>query len=197
MTDESNPWVTLSSRQFYNCPYLAVDEDWVRHRSDKEHPYTAIRFHVFGVAILPILPDGSTLLIGQYRYLSGRYTWELPRGGATLDQPAEDGARRELAEEAGLSGGQWLEVLRVLVSPGITDEWAPCFVAWDLDVVETPCDQQEELSRRRMPFREAAVAALDGTVCDAASVATILAVHARAQRGDLPARLLALLNGQT
>lgn len=196
MPDQSNPWVTLGSRRVYECPYLDLDEDEVRHRSGKVHPYTSVRFRVYGIAVLPILPDGSTLLVGQYRYLSGRFTWELPRGGARRDQPAEDGARRELAEEAGLGGGDWLEVLRLLVSPGITDEWAPCFVAWDLARVEGTKDEQEELSLRRLPFRDAVAAALDGTVHDAASVATLLAVDARARRGDLPERLMALLADQ-
>ena len=193
MTDETSPWETLASQRYYECPYLTLDEDRVRHRSGKVHPYTAVRFRVFGVAILPILPDGSTYLVGQYRHVSQRYTWELPRGGAALDHPAESGARRELIEEVGLAGGQWLEVLRVLVSPGISDEWAPCFIAWDLERVERSPDEQEDLTIRRVSMCEAITAALDGTITDAASVATLLAAHVRAQRNDLPQRLLSLL----
>jgi hypothetical protein len=49
------------------------------------------------------------------------------------------------------------------------------------------------LANRRLPFRDAVAAALDGTICDAPSVATLLAVHARAAQGRLPADLMRLL----
>ncbi|MPR12488.1 hypothetical protein [Microvirga tunisiensis] len=81
-----------------------------------------------------------------------------------------------------------------MVSPGITDELAPCFVAWDLEQGTAEPDPQEDLAIRRLPFREAVAAALDGTISDAASVATLLAVHARAAAKSLPADLLARLH---
>ncbi len=77
MPDQSNPWETLSSQRFYESRYADVDQDEVRHRSAKIHAYTAFRFRIYGIAVLPIFDDGSTYLIGQYRYVSGRYTWKM------------------------------------------------------------------------------------------------------------------------
>jgi 8-oxo-dGTP pyrophosphatase MutT (NUDIX family) len=191
--DQSNPWETLSSQRFYESHYVDVDQDEVRHRSGKIHPYTALRFRIYGIAVLPIFNDGSTCLIGQYRYLAGRYTWELPRGSGSKSVDPLETAQRELKEETGANAGQWLEVLRLMVSPGITDEMAPCFAAWDLEQGATDPDPQEDLTIRRLPFRDALAAALDGTICDAASVATILAVQTRAAQGSLPADLMRLL----
>jgi 8-oxo-dGTP pyrophosphatase MutT (NUDIX family) len=191
--DQSNPWQTLSSQRFYESRYVDVDEDTVQHRSGKIHPYTALRFRIYGIAVLPIFNDGSTLLIGQYRYLSGRYTWELPRGSGSKSVNPLETAQRELKEETGTVAGQWLEVLRLMVSPGITNEIAPCFVAWDLKQGASDPDPQEDLATRRLPFSDAVAAALDGTICDAPSVATLLAVHARAAQGRLPADLMRLL----
>jgi 8-oxo-dGTP pyrophosphatase MutT (NUDIX family) len=190
MPDQSNPWETLSSRRFYESRYVDVDQDEVRHRSGKVHPYTALRFRIYGIAVLPILADGSTYLIGQYRYLSQRYTWELPRGSGPKGIDPLETAQRELKEETGAVAGQWLEVLRLMVSPGITDEMAPCFVAWDLDQGMADPDPQESLAIRQLSFPEAVAAVLDGTICDAASVATILAVQTRVAQGSLPADLL-------
>jgi 8-oxo-dGTP pyrophosphatase MutT (NUDIX family) len=193
VTDQSNPWVTLSTQRFYDSPYVAVEEDQVHHRSGRVHPYTALRFRIHGIAVLPVLADGSTLLVGQYRYLSQRYTWELPRGSGPKTEPAVATAQRELAEETGLRGGNWLEVLNLMVSPGITDERAPCFVAWDLKQDAADPDPQENLTLRRLPFREAIGAALDGTIQDGVSIATILTVQRRAATSDLPDGLLRLL----
>ena len=106
MPNQSNPWETLSSQRFYESRYVDVDQDEVRHRSGRVHPYTALRFRIYGIAVLPIFDDGSTYLIGQYRYVSQRYTWELPRGsGPKTTEPLET-AQRELQEETGARAGQ-------------------------------------------------------------------------------------------
>ena len=81
-------------------------------------------------------------------------------------------------------------MLRLMVSPGITDEVAPCFVAWDLEQGAADPDPQEDLAIHRLPFRDAVAATLDGTICDAPSVATLLAVQTRVAQGTLPADLI-------
>ena len=190
MPNQSNPWETLSSQRFYESRYVDVDQDEVRHRSGKVHSYTALRFRIYGVAVLPIFDDGSTYLIGQYRYVSQRYTWELPRGSGPKTTEPRETAKRELQEETGARAGQWLEVVRLMVSPGITDELAPCFVAWNLEQGTACPDPQEDLSIRRVSFQHAVAECLNGVICDAASVATILAVQTRAIQGSLPEDLL-------
>ncbi|GEO14968.1 NUDIX domain-containing protein [Microvirga aerophila] len=190
MPDQINPWETLSSQRFYESRYVDVDQDEVRHRSGRIHPYTALRFRFYVIAVLPIFADGSTRLIGQYRYLARDYTWELPRGSGSKSVDPLETAQRELKEETGATAGQWLELFRLMVSPGVTDERAPCFVAWDLSQGAADPDSQEDLTIRRLPFRDAVAAALDGTISDAASVATLLAVHTRAAQGNLPADLM-------
>ena len=96
MVDQSNPWVQLSTQRFYDSPYVTANEDTVRHRSGRVHAYTALRFRVFGVTVLPIDADGFTTLIGQYRYVPERYTWELVRGSGLLDTDPLLTAQREL-----------------------------------------------------------------------------------------------------
>ena len=170
------------SQRFYESRYVDVDQDEVRHRSGKVHSYTSTQFGISGLAVLPIFDDGSTYLIGQYRYVSQRYTWELPRGsGPKTTEPLET-AKRELQEETGARAGEWLEVVRLMVSPGISDELAPCFVAWNLRQGSACPDPQEDLSIRRVSFQHAVAECLNGVICDAASVATILAVQTGTSR---------------
>ena len=38
----------------------------------------------FGIAVVPIDNDGSTTLIGQYRFPLDRFTWEVTRGGGNV-----------------------------------------------------------------------------------------------------------------
>lgn len=189
-----NPWRTLGSRTFYDNEILRGDEDQVRHVSGKQHAYTALRFHVNGIAVLPIDADGCTYIVGQYRYVAGRFTWELVRGGAAPDAPLA-GAQRELREEAGISAAHWLEVFRLMASPGITDEYIPCYLAWGLSRHRPEPDDGESLSLRKLPFATALGMALSGEIVDAASVALLTAARLRAERGELPPELCAVLTG--
>lgn len=189
----ANPWLTLSSQTYYEDKYLRLDVDQVRHRSGIEHPYTAVRFKAFGITVLPIDEAGHTFLVGQYRYLLDRYLWELPRGAGALDVPPIESAKRELAEESGHTATHWLELPRFTASPGITTEWAPCYIAWGLRPSKAEADPQESLSVRHLSFGEAIYAALAGEIVDAASVALLLGTAERARRGQLPQDLAALL----
>jgi 8-oxo-dGTP pyrophosphatase MutT (NUDIX family) len=193
MTDESNPWTTLASERRYESHLVAVDHEAVRHKSGEPGSYTAIRFKVFGVTVLPLDDDGFVHLVGQFRYVSRTYTWELVRGAGPLATPAIESAKRELREETGLVAQDWLEVLSLMASPGISDERAPCFVAWNARQEAPRPDRQESIARRRVPFAAAVREALSGGIQDGPSVATILAVHARALSGDLPEDLVRLL----
>jgi 8-oxo-dGTP pyrophosphatase MutT (NUDIX family) len=193
MTDQSNPWTRLSTQCFYESQYVQVEEDQVRHRSGHIHSYTALRYRVHGVAVLPIDQEGFTYLVGQYRYLPDLYTWELPRGSGPLDADPLQVAQRELREETGLEAENWLELFSLLPSPGISSERAPCFVAWATTQRDSRPDQTETLAARQIRFSDAVSAAVSGEIIDAPSVASILTVQTRALRGDLPDDLLRLL----
>jgi len=99
----ANPWMRLSSETRHEDRYVGLNVDQVRLRSGVKHSYTAIRFKIFGLTVLPIDDTGFTFPVSQYRYLLDHYFWELPRGSGGLDVPQLEAAKRELAEEAGHS----------------------------------------------------------------------------------------------
>lgn len=57
---------------------------------------------VAGVAVVPVL-DGCIVLLRSFRHAVGATVIEVPRGFVDADEPPEDAALRELAEEAGLA----------------------------------------------------------------------------------------------
>ncbi|MGY3576826.1 hypothetical protein [Bradyrhizobium sp. USDA 4504] len=146
-----------------------------------------------GVTVVPIDAEGYTTLVGQCRYVLGRFTWEVVRGGVPLNSSPLDGAKLELLEETGFSADHWIHLFDLTASPGISNEIAPCFVAWGLHHGKPQHAAEESLSQRRISFGDAITLALTGEIADAASVSTILAIQTRALRRDLPDELLRLL----
>ena len=188
-----NPWKIIDGNRVFDCPYFNIRVDTVSLNGRPERPYNSIRMKKSGVAIVPIDNDGNTILVGQYRYVLDRFTWEVTRGGGRLDAPAIESAKAELLEETGYNARHWLQIFEASASPGISDEVAPGFAAWGLEGSAPRPDDGELLFTKRMPFAEAVSLALSGQVADLASMALLLAIEARARRGDLPADLLRLL----
>jgi hypothetical protein len=102
MSDLSgNPWVRRSRRSVYRNPRIEVFHDEVVRPDGSDGIYGVVHFHERAVGVVAIGDDGCILLVGQFRYTLGRYSWEIPEGGVSPNEDLLDGARRELAEETG------------------------------------------------------------------------------------------------
>ena len=193
MTQPTNPWKLLRREEPFSCPYFSVRSDIVSHHDGQPRPYDSIRTKLYGVAVAPIDEHGRTVLVGQYRYVLDRFTWELPGGGARYDQPAIEAARAELSEETGYQADHWLPVIEASVAPGTSDEMARGFVAWGLHEGVPHPDPVEDFLWRWVPFTEAVEMALSGKIDNLASVGLLLGLHAKLVRGELPGELTRLL----
>ncbi len=79
-----------------------------------ERDYTVIDYPP-SVAIVPVAPDGSILLLRQYRYVLQDWSWELPGGIIDDRETPMQAALRELQEESGYAAHR-MELLAT-VSP--------------------------------------------------------------------------------
>ena len=156
------PWTAGDERVVFESGWLRVTDQTAIAPTGRPAPYGLVRFKNLAVAVLPIHEDGTVTLVGQHRFPLGDYSWELPEGGAPLDEDPLEGARRELAEETGLAAAEWREVLRVQLSNSVTDERMVGYLA--LGLSQTPsapqADDTEALALARVPFREALDAAM-------------------------------------
>lgn len=139
--------------------------------------------------VLPLHDDGTVTLVGQHRFATMRYSWEMPEGGVPPGEDPLAGVQRELAEEAGLTAAHWRQVLELELSNSITDERALCWLAWGLSPAPVDPDPTEDLRIVRVPFLSLIAEIERGAVRDVMTVATALKAHHMAREGRLPAWL--------
>jgi len=88
--------------------------------------------HGGAVVILPILADGSVVMIDNYRRSVDQTLLELPAGTIETGESPDSTAPRELIEETGYRAGTMTKVHEFFSCPGICDELMHLYVATDL-----------------------------------------------------------------
>jgi ADP-ribose pyrophosphatase len=127
--------------------------------------------HGAAVAIVPV-GDGHVTLVRQERVAAGGKVLELPAGMLEEGEAPLASARRELREETGLHGGEWVEVATFFTSPGFTDERVHLFIATGLEQGEASPEESEDLELVRVPLDQ--VPALIEEVDDGKTLAGLL-----------------------
>ena len=127
------------------------------------------------VGVVPFVDETHIVLVRQYRYVFGEnFRWEIPTGGVKEDEPLEEAARRELAEEAGYRAGRLSHMSSYYTSKSICDETAHIYLGQSLTASHEPPDDTEFLQRRVVPFNQALRMTLEGEIMDIMSVIWIM-----------------------
>jgi ADP-ribose pyrophosphatase len=124
-------------------------ERWGEHeREIVEHPGA--------VTVVAIDRNGMLTLVRQRREAARKDLVELPAGTLEEGESPLGGARRELEEETGLTGGTWREETAFYTTPGFCRERMHLFFAHDLEPGAASPADDEDLELVRWPATEIA-----------------------------------------
>lgn len=119
-------------------------------------------------AAVPLTPGHEVYLVGQYRYPTDRYSWEVPQGGTDPDEAPLAAIQRELKEEAGLIASSWEPLgSEIHLSNCISSEIGFIYLAEHLHEAEPDPDGTEILEVRKVPFAQCLQMAHSGEIQDA------------------------------
>jgi ADP-ribose diphosphatase len=172
MSDETTSKV-LERRDLFSGRVFDLREELVELPNGHRSRLQLIR-HPGAAAIVPLDGAGQVLLVRQYRHASGSWLLEVPAGTLDAGEPPLECARRELAEEAGVAAGRFVELGRIWTTPGFTDEKIWLYLATDLAPADQRLDDDETLTVERLPLAEAVARAERGEIDDAKSVCALL-----------------------
>ena len=138
LTDEPTSWPVRRRDVLATGAVCVFVEDEVDAPSGEvmRRQYTR---HPGAVGVIAWDDDDRIAVVRQYRHPVGFRLVEPPAG--LLDHDDEVyvvGARRELAEEAGLAAGRWQVLVDLFTTPGATEEALRVFLARDLAPVDRP-----------------------------------------------------------
>jgi ADP-ribose pyrophosphatase len=188
-----NPWTVLSRATAYENAWIRVNHHEVRNPAGGPGIYGTVHFKNHAVGVVPIDEKGNVILVGQYRFPVGSYSWEIPEGGGLTAIPILQSAQRELLEECGLVAGCWLEILGMDLSNSVTDERGTGFLAWDLNDATARPEETEQLEIVRMPFWQAVERVKRGEIRDSLSIAALFRVALMALQDELPTAIAGVL----
>ena len=168
---EKNPWQIISEKEVYDNKWINVTEYDVINPNGGKGIYGKIHFKNIAIGIVVLDDELNTYLVGQYRFATNEYSWEIPEGGGALNADPLESAKRELLEETGLVAKEWEPILKLHLSNSVSDEYSIIYLARQLEQHTAMPEETEQLIIKKIPFEEAWKMVEDGLITDAISVA--------------------------
>ncbi|MEO8166870.1 MAG: NUDIX hydrolase [bacterium] len=136
-----------------------------------------IAHHPGGAVVVPVLDDGSVMMVKQLRYPLGKYLLELPAGKLNKQEDPLLAANRELEEETGWVAGEMVKLASFYTTPGFCDEELHVYLGKSLSRSPAGTRREEgELSMtiETVPFDQAVQMAVNGELKDGKTIIGLL-----------------------
>jgi 8-oxo-dGTP pyrophosphatase MutT (NUDIX family) len=169
-----NPWKQLSTRLVYENPWIRVREDQVISPTGSSGIYGVVECRI-ATGIVALTEAQQVYMVGQYRYPTDTYSWEIPEGGGNEGETPLAAAQRELREEAGLVATDWQPLGgEIHLSNCFTSERGYLFLARGLSQGACQPDETEALQVKTVPFRDCLRMVESGEIVDSLTIIAIL-----------------------
>lgn len=157
----------VKSRTMYRGRVIRVDRDLVKSTDGRTIRMDVVR-HRGSVVLVPQPDQRHVILIRQFRYVIGRWIWELPAGSLEEGEAPARGARRECEEEVGWSPKTLVRLGTYYATPGFCDEKLTFYACRDLVKPRRPPhqDPDEQIEAATLTLAEAWQMVARGEIID-------------------------------
>jgi ADP-ribose pyrophosphatase len=176
---------TLKSEKRYSGTVFNLIVDEVEYISGNRG-VREVAEHPGGAVVVPLLDDGTILLVHQYRYPLKKELLELPAGKLDPGEDPQVCAARELEEETGYTAGSLKKLTAIYTTPGFCNEQLHIFLATGLKKSSHGQQLEEgesDLTIRQLPFEEAVKMVEQGDIVDGKTICGILLTDSQRRAG--------------
>jgi ADP-ribose pyrophosphatase len=175
------PEKVVSTKRVFDGAAVSLRIDTIEKASG-ERATREIVEHNDCIAAVVLDDKDNVILVSQYRRAAGKTLLEIPAGSVEKGEKLEDCVRRELQEEIGYLPGKITRLGGFYAAPGYCTEYMHIFLASDLKESRLVAEDTDEIEMVLVPLLEIPAMIGKGEICDAKSVAGLLA--AMRQRRD-------------
>jgi ADP-ribose pyrophosphatase len=126
-----NPLKILSHDVVYRGKVFDLEVDQIEYPSGNRGVREVAR-HPGGAVMVPVFPDGTVLLVSQFRYPFQTYSVEVPAGKLNPGEDPLVACNREMEEETGWIAGKIEKLTALQTTPGFCDEVLHIYLGTDL-----------------------------------------------------------------
>ncbi len=164
---------TLESKEIFNGKVIHVMHDKVE-LPDGTVSMREVVHHPGGVCIAALTEDDELLFVKQFRYPYQETVLELPAGKLEKGQNPLENGKRELLEETGAIGKEYLSLGKLYPSPGYCGEIIHMYFCKIDHYEQQQLDDGEFLNVEKIPLKKAVEMVLNNEIPDSKTQTAIL-----------------------
>jgi ADP-ribose pyrophosphatase len=162
----------IASQQIYRGKIFDLSIDTVREQGNMHE--REVVHHPGSAAVVPMFPDGTIVLVKQYRHPTRKHLLEIPAGSLIVGERPEEAAARELEQETGFVTIKIEKLSEFFVTPGFCEEKMWVYLATDLTETRQQLEDDEIIEVVRIPFSQALGMITTGEIEDAKTIIGVM-----------------------
>lgn len=164
---------TLDSQEIFDGRVIHVTVDTVELEDGKTSKREVVS-HPGGVCVAALTENEELLFVRQFRYPYKEVVLELPAGKLEKGQNPLENGKRELLEETGAIGREYLSLGKLYPSPGYCGEIIHIYFCKIDHYEQQKLDAGEFLNVEKIPLKKALEMVLNNEIPDAKTQTAIM-----------------------